>query len=143
MDLFNLESRFFTRSVEFFSNFRLSFFLLMCFILGGTSQDIVAPKLVLYLISTFIIGICLSIMNRESRFWRLKTMNIMLGWLAGTILYCKRVSYYWFRFTLVAIKRYTRTILLFLIRFFTAHRSDFNDGHFCKTSRGQTGSRND
>lgn len=79
MNLFNLESRFLTKSVEFFFNFRLSFFLLICFILGGTSQNVVAPKLVLYFISSLIIGICLSVLNQESRFWRLKSMNIMLG----------------------------------------------------------------
>ena len=69
----------FKRSLEFISNIRLSLFLLLCFIFGGTSQDIVAPKLGLYLISLLAIGYCLTVLNRESKFWDLKSMNMILG----------------------------------------------------------------
>jgi len=75
----NLDMSPFKRSLEFISNIRLSLFLLLCFIFGGTSQDIVAPKLGLYLISLLAIGYCLTVLNRESKFWDLKSMNMILG----------------------------------------------------------------
>ena len=59
------------------SFFRLSVFLLLCLILGGTSQDIVDPKLPIYLASLIIIGCCLSVVKIDSKIWRLKTLVIL------------------------------------------------------------------
>ena len=59
-------------------NFRLSAFLILCFALGGTSQDIVAPKLPLYLLSLFFIGLALIKIDKDSHVWRLKTPLLFL-----------------------------------------------------------------
>lgn len=70
------------------SNFRLSFFLILCFILGGTSQDVVAPKLPLYLFSLVIIGACLMVLNRSSALWKLKGLMLIFGALfIGHLIY--------------------------------------------------------
>lgn len=75
----NLTFRIFGRFAGIFSNYRLSIFLLLCFMLGGTSQDVVSPKLILYILSLVIIGSCLTQITRESRVWQFKSMNIVLG----------------------------------------------------------------
>lgn len=49
--------------------FRLSVFLILCFVLGGTSQDIVAPKLPLYLLSLFFIGWALMRLGKRKYRW--------------------------------------------------------------------------
>lgn len=57
-------------------NYRLGVFLVLCLILGGTSQDIVTPKLPLYLISLIFIAWSLIKLNRDSRLWKLKALVI-------------------------------------------------------------------
>ena len=67
---------------------RLSVFLLLCFVLGGTSQDIVGPKLFLYLISLVVIGACLTTINSDSAIWKVKGLLILFGtFLLGHLLY--------------------------------------------------------
>jgi len=79
----NIQGLFRTMSV-----FRLSLFLLLCFVLGGTSQDIVTPKLPLYLISLMIIGGCLMRLDESSNLWKLKGLLIVLGTLlCGYLIY--------------------------------------------------------
>ena len=69
-------------------SFRLSFFLVLCLILGGTSQNIVTPKLPLYLYSLFMIGISMSALNKESRLWQLKPIFLIwIGFFFTHILY--------------------------------------------------------
>jgi len=55
------------------ADIRLSLFLALCLILGGTSQDIVTFKLPLYLISLILIGISINSVTKESRIWKLKS----------------------------------------------------------------------
>ncbi len=69
----------FSAFLNFVSSFRLSLFLILCFILGGTSQDIVAPKFPLYLISLFVIGGCLSAVKKDNRIGKLRTLLIIWG----------------------------------------------------------------
>ncbi len=59
--------------------YRLSAFLIFCLILGGTSQDIVAPKLPLYLVSLCFIGWALTALKRDSLIWQLKTLVIFIA----------------------------------------------------------------
>jgi len=61
---------------EFASTLRLSLFLIICLILGGTSQDIVTPKLPLYLVSLFVIGGCLTALKPDSQLWKLKPLLV-------------------------------------------------------------------
>ena len=79
MNFSNLNTTAFVRIRDLFSSFRLSLFLILCFILGGTSQDIVPPKLVLYLISLLLIGVCLSVMTMKSNIWKMKPLVGILG----------------------------------------------------------------
>ena len=76
-----LQSRFrpIKRILNLIVNFRLSFFLVLCLTLGGTSQNIVTPKLPLYLYSLFMIGISMNALNKDSRLWQLKP--ILLIWI--------------------------------------------------------------
>lgn len=68
--------------------FRLSVFLVLCFILGGTSQDIVAPKTWLYLISLPFIAYSLAILNTGSRLWKMKPILVFFStYLAMHLIY--------------------------------------------------------
>jgi len=88
MEVFNPKSYRIGQMLNFASTIRLGLFLLLCFILGGTSQDIVAPKLILYLISLLIIGGCLTTLNAQSRLWNMKSIIFVLGFfLFAHILY--------------------------------------------------------
>ena len=62
----------FRRILDLLSPFRLAVFLLLCLIFGGTSQDIVEPKLILYILSLLIIGLCLTIKNSKDTLYKLK-----------------------------------------------------------------------
>lgn len=74
--------------LEFFSSLRIAAFLLLCLLLGGTSQDIVPPKLVLYLTSIFIIGFCLTSKEAGRNLKQFKSMFVLLGlFLLGHIFY--------------------------------------------------------
>lgn len=59
--------------------FRLSAFLILCFVLGGTSQNIVEPKFPLYLISLVFIGWSLVKLDQSSRLWKLITPMLFFG----------------------------------------------------------------
>ena len=78
----------FRRILDLLSPFRLAVFLLLCLIFGGTSQDIVEPKLILYILSLLIIGLCLTIKNSKDTLYKLKPLLIILGlFLLGHIIY--------------------------------------------------------
>lgn len=79
MNFSNLNNEVFAPIGDALARFRLSVFLIMCFVLGGTSQDIVRPKLVLYLVSLVIIGGCLTSMTMKSRIWKMKSLIGILG----------------------------------------------------------------
>ena len=60
-------------------SFELAFFLLTCFILGGTSQDVVAPKFALYLLSLVVIGRRITMVNSDSFLWEMKPVLMICG----------------------------------------------------------------
>ncbi len=62
------------KALQTISQYRLGIFIVLCLTLGGTSQDIVTPKLPLYLLSLFVIGWSLAVINSNSRIWELKTL---------------------------------------------------------------------
>ena len=43
--------------INWLARFRLPVFVALCLVLGGTSQDIIAPKAVLYFLSLIMIGL--------------------------------------------------------------------------------------
>ena len=88
MNIFQSRLRHLNGVLNLILSFRLSFFLVLCLILGGTSQNIVTPKLPLYLYSLFMIGISMSALNKNSRLWKLKP--ILLIW---SLFFCVHILY--------------------------------------------------
>ena len=64
-------------------DYRLGAFLVLCFVLGGTSQDIVLPKLPIYLCSILLIACSILKLESSSLFWKLKTPFILLLLFVG------------------------------------------------------------
>ena len=54
------------------ANFELAIFLLACLVLGGTSQDIVLPKFIVYLLSLVVIGRRILLISSNSLLNKLK-----------------------------------------------------------------------
>lgn len=80
MSSVTLKSNFLIVALKKIAHLRLSLFLILCVVFGGTSQDVIAPKLVLYLISLIVIGGCLSFLTRQSRLWKIR--SLFYAWLA-------------------------------------------------------------
>ena len=88
MNIFQSRLRHLNGVLNLILSFRLSFFLVLCLILGGTSQNIVTPKLPLYLYSLFMIGISMSAMNKNNRLWKLKPILLIWG-----LFFCVHILY--------------------------------------------------
>ena len=67
--------------VKRLKKFELAFVLVACFVLGGTSQDVVAPKFVLYLVSLIVIGRRILMIRSDSLLWEMKPLLIVGGTL--------------------------------------------------------------